>query len=1307
MIEGITASPYLQPLPMPGIVERESQSLNESKLIEKVFIDNQGLEDDFAFLRQRWMPGTCEWILAEPTFKLWLEDASRSRIAWLNAPPASGKSVLSTYIVNHVRNLGHYCQYFLINFRDPTKRSSAGLLKSIGLQMAEEIPAFGQKIVKLSREGVTLEKKDARYTWHKVFASVLSQIVLPKPLYWVIDALDELDPPEVLLEVLQNIPTFHTPVHVFITSRRTESLFLAFERLSISVPVDVIQKEDHVEVTSDIRKYVESELRLMRGTKKLKLQVRNSILHRADGNFLWVRLVLEELLSCHTQQAVMQVLEDVPAGMRALYQRMDLNISTSLKEADRMLAKTLLMWIVCAHRPLTLKELSQGLSPEFPEFLDLKRTIQDVCGHFVVVDSSLQVVMVHKTARDYLIQTPSLKFFINEKMSHEELFAKTTCFLLRPELRSKLRRNQQVVRSAEPFLLYAAVSFPHHLRQAATVSERVNDQLVTFLKGPSVLTWIHSLALFRQLEVLVTTAQMLNWFSGLNRKLHIEKTPSIHRLQALELFDLWAIDLVKIVAKFGRHLLDDPVAIYKIIPPLCPRNSIMSRQFGGNKDPTLSITGISYAAWNDCLARVSLHNGAKAHQISCAGRHIAVLSSTGSIILWDSVSFEVTCTLHHAEFVTVMCFDSTCDRLVSCGFRTTKIWAIPSGQLVLEVVNPADSKALAVTFAANDTEVLVASDDRAVRHLYINAIGSSWHNPEPGLLIDESPIEGGLITSPSFMAFNSDASQIAVAYRGYPLSVWATNETRLIGRCKRVVTPRANYPRPSVSWMAVDRIAWSPVADQLVGLYKDGCVFKWSPSDGENQEIHPMADEIQISPDGKLFLTSDSKGTVKIWSLAHFAVIYQLFSEHLVMGLAFSPDCKRFYDLRGSFVNAWEPNCLLRFSDNGEVASDTANDYHASTSMSHDSEARVEPIDPICALAAAPDNQLYCVSHEDGTVHLFDKTRGHLLVLSASAAFLITDHMTWSEDGCHVAAADLGGNITVKRLHAPAIRTGTAEFEVQSLFAAKSNPTVGGIHQILLNSNSTKLLVVSQDAGQIWPIETGSVVCSGRLEKGENRKWMNLPAQTDLLLGVGPRDLKIFQWEDLTEVATLQYREEWYHFGDRSSLDADEYTSTTIGQLSSNPSDAFKEGDYVDKAMLTQDARYILVEMCKLVTQGRSIKRLMAFEISLLARSNHLESSALPDCLGISNELMTRMKVPLGILPEKTLVFLDKDLWMCTLRMHSTRQLGELKRHYFIPRDWASAESLEQCCLLRDGTFLFPKDNEVAVITSSIGVGSW
>lgn len=1292
---------------MPGTDVLESHSTEEAILVEQLFATSQASEDDFAFLLQRWMPGTCEWILSEPTFKLWLENASESRVAWLNAPPGSGKSILSAYIINYMREQGHYCQYFLFKFGDSTKRSAAALLKAIGLQLAQDVPAFRREMAKISREGVTVAKKDARFIWQKIFISVISHMVLLKPLYWIIDALDESDSSKVILELFQSLSAFCTPIRVLIVSRKTELLSLAFDRLSVSVPVNTIQKVGQEEITRDIRVYVEHELKYMRGTEDLKLQVTQSILQRADGSFLWVYLVLEEILCCHTQQAIKQILEEIPAGMGALYLRMELAVVNNSKKADLILAKSLLTWVVCARRPLTLQELSQALTPEFPEFLDLKRTIQDVCGQFLVVDHSSHVALVHKTARDYLTKTSNLQLFIDREKSHLALFTKTISFLLRPELRSKLGRNQRAIRLAEPFLFYAATSFMYHLRQAGTTSEEIMDKLAMFFKGPSVLTWVHSLTLFTQPEVMVTAARALTWFGSLNSKLNFEKNPLLHRLQDLELFDLWATDLVKIVAKFGRNLLDDPTAIYKIIPPLCPQNSIIFRQFGKGDLSTLSISGISHAIWNDCLARISLPNGAKAWKISCAGRHIAVLSSTGSITLWDSVNFEETCTMRHAEHVTEMCFNSTCNKFVSYGFKTTKIWAIPSGLLVADIPNPRNSKALAITFAENDAKILVGSEDKVVRHLYINAIEKGWQIVDPTLLKEDSPVEGGFITSPSFMAFNADATKIAVAYRGYPLSVWATNEPRLIGRCRRLFQHRADHARPSVSWMAVDRIAWNPVTDHLVGLYKDGCVFKWDPISDKNHEARTIADEIQVSPDGKLFLTSDSNGTVKVWSFSYFSVIYQLSSENLVTGLAFSPDCKRLYDLRGSSINAWEPDSLIRFLDNGENVSDTASDYQTSTSLSQFSEAWVPSIDPISALSAASGSLLYCVSHENGTVNLFDKLKGKLLEVAESSAFLTIDHLIWGEDGRHVAAADLGGNFTVKCLSAPPASVGATQYKVQTMLSAKLKAAVGGIHQILLDRGSTRLLIVSQGSGQIWSTETRSMVFSGALEKGETRKWLNHPVQNSLLIGVGCNDFRIVRWENLAEVTILCFQNDWFHFSGRSSLDADDLHNPSIGQLSLDSSGGFEEDIYINKAILTQDCQYLLIHMFKVNHQGKSLKCLLIFETSCLDSSNRTNAPKYLNSLDVSSELMRRIEVPLGILPGKTLVFLDKDLWVCTLGLESIQQPNALKRRYFVPRDWATAESLEQCCLLQDGTLLFPKDGEVAVITSNLGEKSW
>jgi len=1177
----------------------------------------------------------------------------------------------------------------------------------MGLQLAQTVPEFKREMVKLSREGVTLEKKNAQFIWQKMFTSILSSLVLPRPLYWIIDALDESESPKALLDLLRDLPRFRTPIRIFIVSRRTEPLSLAFERLSVLIPVDVIQNDGQKAIKADIRTYVERGLQYMRGAEQLKSQVMESIVHRSDGNFLWVNLVLEEIIGCHTQQAIQETLEELPAEMGPLYQRMELTIAKNPRAADRRLAKTILTWVVGAHRPLTLQELSQALTPEFPEFLDFERTVLEVCGQFIVVDRSKHVAFVHKTARDYLTQTPNIQFFINEKDSHKELFGKTISFLLRPSLRSKLGQDQQAIRSAEPFLPYAAISFMYHLRQAGTSSESIMDKLTAFLRGPSVLTWVHSLGLFSQLEHLVTAARVLIWFSSLNGKLNLEKNPLLHRLQDLELFELWAIDLVKIVAKFGRHLLGDPTAIYKVIPPLCPQNSIISRQFKQSELSALSISGISNAVWNDCLATLSLQNGAKAWKITCAGRHIAVLSSTGSIVLWDSVNFEETCTMPHAEFVTQICFNTKCDQLVSYGFKTTKVWTVPSGRLVATIPNPRDCKALAITFTENNTKILIGSGDKMLRHFDINACEDGWRTQDPTLLEEDSAVEGGFITSPSFIAFNADATHVAIAYRGYPLSVWATKERRLIGRCRRTIESRNDHGRPSVSWMAVERVAWNPVAEPLVGLYKDGCVFKWNPISDENQEARTLADEIQVSPDGKLFVTSDSNGTVKIWDFAYFSVIYQLASENLVTALAFSPDCRRFYDLRGSSINAWEPNSVVRFLDNVETVSDTASDYQASGSTSQISEAWLVSIEPISALATAPGSQLYCASYENGKVDLFDNKDGKLLGLATFSTFSIVDHLTWGEDGRHVAAADLGGKFQVKRLKTAEQSTDKPQFEVQSLLEGKIKAVVGGIHQILLNRESTKLLMVSQNYGQIWSLETGELAFSGELEKGETRRWVNDPLQRAAIIGIGPEDLKIVDWENLKTSTSLAYHEDCLHSDSRSAFDTKNSVDIPERQPTRKTVIGFKENTYVEKAMFTQDDQHLLVQLSKTSLEGKDSKKLLIFEKSQLDPRNNPNDPSFLRPHDISGEVMKKIEVPLGILPGKKLVFLDKDLWMCTLKLSSSRQSNAVRRHYFMPRDWVTTDSLKQCCLLQDGTFLCPKDGEVAVIASGLGEASW
>ena len=267
---------------------------------------------------------------------------------------------------------------------------------------------------------------------------------------------------------------------------------------------------------------------------------------------------------------------------------------------------------------------------------------------------------------------------------------------------------------------------------------------------------------------------------------------------------------------------------------------------------------------------------------------------------------------------------------------------------------------------------LVAGDDKVIRYIYTDNLDSGWQVLDPALLKEVSRIEGTVVNSPMWMAFNGDATQIGVCYRGFPLSVWSLAESRCIARCRRATKLRNDHTLPSTSWFAVDRFTWNPITGHIIGIYRDGCIFKWNPVTDEYQEVQSAADEVAASPDGKLFVTSASNGTVKIWSFVYFSVIYQLSSADLVTGLAFSPDCRRFYDLRGSSVNAWEPSSLIRFSEAEESFSDTASEVQSPTSVSQISDARLVEYEAVSVLAAAPKLPLYCFGNEEGVVDLID-----------------------------------------------------------------------------------------------------------------------------------------------------------------------------------------------------------------------------------------------------------------------------------------------------------------------------------------------
>ena len=127
--------------------------------------------------------------------------------------------------------------------------------------------------------------------------------------------------------------------------------------------------------------------------------------------------------------------------MEDLYRRMEGAITKLRRHDDIELTKLIMAWTTHSRRPLRADELLQALQPEHSNVLDLRRTIDQLCGHFVEIDSNNYVTLVHYTAREYLINKSSIPFLLAPEDAHEELFRKTLSLYMHRSVRRMTDRE--------------------------------------------------------------------------------------------------------------------------------------------------------------------------------------------------------------------------------------------------------------------------------------------------------------------------------------------------------------------------------------------------------------------------------------------------------------------------------------------------------------------------------------------------------------------------------------------------------------------------------------------------------------------------------------------------------------------------------------------------------------------------------------------------------------------------------------------------------------------------------------------------
>lgn len=229
--------------------------------------------------------------------------------------------------------------------------------------------------------------------------------------------------------------------------------------------------------------------------------------------------------------------------------------------------------------------------------------------------------MIHLTAHEFLLSTRNDSYFaMTKKHIHARLARVCLKFLSGPEMVAPAKRRLSIrhgSRDRSPFVNYACTSLADHINFVSSESDEFLAVLTSFLGSNNVLSWIEFLAQSSNLNKLTQTGKAILSFLRRRQK---------HGYLALKgeyaLLEAWGTDLERLVTNFGRHLLASSWSIYSLIPPFCPLESALKKQFGSS-DRALHIEGLSSKTWDDCLSVMLYQTG-----------YPSALASSKSQLLW-------------------------------------------------------------------------------------------------------------------------------------------------------------------------------------------------------------------------------------------------------------------------------------------------------------------------------------------------------------------------------------------------------------------------------------------------------------------------------------------------------------------------------------------------------------------------------------------------------------------------------------------------------------------------------------------------
>ena len=1187
----------------------------------EIYLDVSGKpEDDLIDLQETRMEGSCEWLAEKASFQRWLDPQPKSpRIYWINANPATGKSVLSGYIIDHLESLKLSCSYYFFRHGDKVKSSLSGFLKSIAYQMASANTQVREKLVSLMDRDIRFDKDDERIIRRKIFGLGVFRAELRTQQYWVIDALDECTNTASFFQLITKIEE-NLPIQILITSRKTPEIAAHFQDLQSQSPTRAafFEKEISLDNTSgDITLYLRSYMEKLPVTGiRARQELLQKVLDKSSGCFLWVKLVLKELEGAWGQHQIETVLEEVPVDMDPLYTR-SLALMASKPVRTKELTKAILTWTMCATRPLSLTELQYALKLDIGDNIEeLAKAVASLCCQLVYVDKHSRVQMVHQTARAFLLRGDlNSEFAIDSILGHLRLARICLRYLNGEEMRLPRARKSWKASTSHykisPFVDYACMSFSEHMRQTASDNNDLLGLLDLFLRT-NVLSWIEHVARTGNLHNLTTTAKIIVTYLDRYAKHSSPLGPEIQRAQ------LWATDLIRLVANFGKKLLEIPSSIYWLIPPFCPEESAIFKQFGRTVRG-ITLAGLSATAWDDRLACIE-YSDTQATALACGETYFAVGLQSGEIVLCHNTTCQEWQRLQHEQPLKLLAFDGSENLLVTVSRRDVKVWSLTTRSIMWHFTTEND--VLSLLFAEEDNILIVATKGNGT---------ISW-DMISGELIDECPWTDAFGDErfrrpPLNAAFSPDLTMLAIVYRGRPISIWDMDDQTVVGFLGRE-TDLENLAIGTNTSVASLVFSSNPNLGLLAAAYEDGDLALFDPWNQKTiKVIEANSQVVACSPDGCTLLTGNSAGMVQLLEFETLILLYRINAfDYGVRSLSFNSDGLRFLDVRGQHCNVWEPSILVqrqRLQKDGEdVISEALPAEPKIVGV-----ADIDDVNEITTLICHESGEFLFCSKSDGSVCIYQITTGkEMSTLYNHADGIPVTSMCWGEKSKVLITGDASSQLIARRL---IYNAGTRAWTATSTLINKRLSVA--IDQLVLDPSHSLLLVSADSNRTMWDLSTGTQIIDWEPSSNLPGVWINHPTDGAKCLSIRTTDIVMIDW------TTIQ-----------STLMRDSAIQLTLNTLPDERIKSVLECSKGQKLVIEISRRDREDSTTKVFIFDTSLLRALTIEAS---SSEDLEVPTLQQSISPLSDflpLSSHIEHVIGAYNGK-LVFLDRSSWVCSV----------------------------------------------------------